>query len=137
MTKWRAPDGRVFDESEIDSYVMMDYFSEEDFEDKLDEWYEPLDVGGHEIYASEIVKKLRPYLFSEMYEAELDYYAEDPEMLGFERVTESGNRRVSTPGAVKPSKCVKKKTTAMAKPKSGAKKTSSNQRKPRSRGGRR
>lgn len=135
MTKWRAPDGRVFDESEIDSYVMMDYFSEEDFEDKLDEWYEPLDVGGHEIYASEIIKKLRPYLFSEMYEMELDYYAEDPEMLGFERVTESGNRRGSASRTVKPSKCVKKKTAA-SKPKTKPK-TASSQRKPASRGGRR
>ena len=136
MTKWRAPDGRVFDESEIDSYVMMDYFSEEDFEDKLDEWYEPLDVGGHEIYASEIVKKLRPYMFSEMYEAELDYYAEDPELLGFEEVSESGNRRGSASRTVKPSKCVKKKTVATTKPKSKTK-TASSQRKPKSKGGRR
>lgn len=135
MTKWRAPDGRVFDESEIDGDLMSEYFSEEDFEEKLDEWYEPLDVGGHEIYASEIVKKLRPYMFSEMYDMELIYYAEDPEMLGFEQVSESGNRRASTSKASSCSKCVKKKTNA-SKPKSKSK-TASNQRKPASRGGRR
>ena len=143
MTKWRAPDGRVFDESEIDSYVMEDYFSEEDFEEKLDEWFKPLDVGGHLILPSEIIRKLRPYMFSEMYEEELDYYAEDPELLGFEEVSESGNKRASTSKTRSSSKCVKKKPstakpktqsskclkkTAASKPKSNHK-TTSNQRK--------
>lgn len=138
MTKWRAPDGRVFDESEIDGELMSDYFSEEDFEEKLDEWFKPLDVGGHLILPSEIIRKLRPYMFSEMYEEELDYYAEDPELLGFEEVSESRNKASShSKPRTTTSKCVKKKTTTASKPRSSTKKTASNQRKPRSGGGRR
>ena len=90
-------------------------------------------------------------MFSEMYEEELAFYAEDPEMLGFEQVSESGNRRASTSKTRSSSKCVKKKPTTAktktqsskclkktvaSKPKSKPK-TTSNQRKSASRGGRR
>ena len=52
-------------------------------------------------------------MFSEMYDSELYYYSEDPEMLGFERIADSSSRRKSSSEFVTAcKKASKKKSTS-------------------------
>lgn len=83
---WIAPDGREFDD--IDADVIYEYYSEEDYENDLNESYGDVVIAGHAYETGLALRAVDPVAFSTGYSESLDYFARDPESLGFEEVDE-------------------------------------------------
>ena len=133
---WMAPDGVIYDE--VDADVIADYYSEDDLEEELTEDAGSVTVLGHTFDAGAILRRMDHAAFREAYNNTLDYYARDPESLGFEEVDDdeddydSESVRTAMSGAYNKGKDVAKRGAAKtkqavskAKPKKAPAKTSS------------
>ena len=122
MTKWKAPDGRIFDDGKDDMYeVASQYFSEDDFENEINDLYGSSDgtieIIGITFFPSDIVRQMDPVGFDVAYGNELFYKAEEPESMGFERISESSKPTPKKPVS-KASKPRAKAPASSSKPKS-------------------
>ena len=133
---WIAPDGKEFDD--VDSDVIYEYYSEEDYENDLNESYGDVVIAGHAYETGLALRAVDPVAFRMGYSESLDYYARDPESLGFEEVDDdeddydSDSVRSAMAGAYNKGKDVAKRGAATtkqavskAKPKKAPAKTSS------------
>ena len=87
---WIAPDGERFEK--LDKDIIARYFTEDDYEDYLDEMDPEVPVLDSYYGAGYILKRLSYGTFKLRYYDELEYYLEAPEDLGFEEVGSKSTR---------------------------------------------
>ena len=122
---WIAPDGERFEK--LDKDIIACYFSEDDYEDYLDEMDPEVPVLDSYYGAGYILKRLSYGTFKLRYYDELEYYLEAPEDLGFEEVGSKSVRSSRSP-AGKRGKPASRSVPAKPRKKAPAKRPSARRR---------
>ena len=77
MTSYRLPDGTVVGPEELPEIIKSGYYTTKDFDESLDRSNGPVTALGMQFKASEILQKLKPDLYSILYDEDIDEIIEE------------------------------------------------------------
>ena len=77
MTSYRLPDGTVVGPEELPEIIKSGYYTAKDFDESLDRSNGPVTALGMQFKASEILLKLKPDLYSILYDEDVDEIIEE------------------------------------------------------------
>ena len=77
MTSYRLPDGTIVGPEELPEIIKSRYYTTKDFDESLDRSNGPVTALGMQFRASEILLKLKPDLYSILYDEDIDEIIEE------------------------------------------------------------